>query len=120
MTQNANFTFEDVAIVSVEACEAPIVVSSASIDEQLAPLYERGAGKPGLLDSLAGIHERRQWPEGMTFTDAAALAGEKAIKASGIDRSRIGLLIDTSVCRARLEPSSAVTVHNQLLSLIHI
>ena len=42
------------------------------------------------------------------------MAGEKAIVASGIDRSRIGLMIDTSVCRARLEPSSAVTVHDAL------
>jgi len=114
MTINAHFSFEDVAVVSLEACDAPLVISSASVDERLAPFYERTDGTPGLLESLAGIRERRQWPEDVTFTDAAALAGEKAIVASGIDRSRIGLMIDTSVCRARLEPSSAVTVHNAL------
>jgi 3-oxoacyl-[acyl-carrier-protein] synthase III len=114
MTKNANFSFDDVAIVSLEACEAPIVISSASVDERLAPFYERTDGKPGLLETLAGIRERRQWPDDVSFTDAAALAGEKAIVASGIDRSKIGLLIDTSVCRARLEPSSAVTVHDAL------
>jgi 3-oxoacyl-[acyl-carrier-protein] synthase-3 len=42
------------------------------------------------------------------------MAGEQAIAASGIDRSRIGLVVDTSVCRSRLEPSSVVTVHHQL------
>ncbi|HSH10163.1 MAG TPA: 3-oxoacyl-ACP synthase III [Ilumatobacter sp.] len=114
MTKNANFSFRDVAVVSIESCEAPLVVSSASVDERLAPFYERTSGTPGLLESLAGIRERRQWPDDVSFTDAAALAGEKAIAASGIDRSRIGLMIDTSVCRARLEPSSAVTVHNAL------
>ena len=114
MTKNANFSFDDVAIVSLEACEAPIVVSSASVDERLAPFYERTDGQPGLLETLAGIRERRQWPDDVSFTDAAAMAGEKAIVASGVDRSRIGLLIDTSVCRARLEPSSAVTVHDAL------
>lgn len=114
MTKNANFSFRDVAVVSIESCEAPLVVSSASVDERLAPFYERTAGTPGLLESLAGIRERRQWPDDVSFTDAAALAGEKAIAASGIDRSKIGLMIDTSVCRARLEPSSAVTVHNAL------
>ena len=114
MTQNANFSFEDVAVVSLEACEAPLVISSDSVDERLAPFYERTNGTPGLLESLAGIRERRQWPPDVTFTDAAAMAGAKAIEASGIDRSKIGLMIDTSVCRARLEPSSAVTVHDAL------
>ena len=114
MTQNANFSFDDVAIVSLEACEAPIVVTSDAIDERLAPFYARGGGKPGLLESLAGIRERRQWPADVSFTDAAAMAGEQALVASGVDRERMGLLIDTSVCRARLEPSSAVTVHDRL------
>jgi 3-oxoacyl-[acyl-carrier-protein] synthase-3 len=114
MTKNANFSFEDVAIVSLEACEAPIVVTSASVDERLTPFYERTDGQPGMLETLAGIRERRQWPDDVSFTDAAAMAGEQAIVASGVDRSRIGLLIDTSVCRARLEPSSAVTIHDAL------
>lgn len=114
MTKNKNFTFDDVGLVSLEACEAPIVVTSDEVDERLSPFYARTDGKPGLLAGLAGIRERRQWPEGVSFTDAAAMAGERAIVAAGIDRSRIGLLIDTSVCRARLEPSSAVTVHDAL------
>lgn len=114
MSKNATFSFADVAIVSLEACEAPNVITSAEVDRRLAPLYERGGGKPGLLESLAGVRERRQWPDDVSFTDAAAMAGEKAIAAAGIDRSKIGLLIDTSVCRSRLEPSSAVTIHNQL------
>jgi len=114
MNGNANFTFDDVAILSIEAVDAPEVVTSSEIDERLAPFYERTETRPGLLESLAGIAERRQWPEGTSFTDAAAMAGEKAIKAAGIDRSKIGLMIDTSVCRGRLEPSSAVSVHDEL------
>jgi 3-oxoacyl-[acyl-carrier-protein] synthase-3 len=114
MTNNAQFSFQDVAVVSVAACEAPITITSKAIDERLAPFYARSGGKPGLLEGLAGIRERRQWPDDVSFTDAAALAGEKAIRESGIDRSQIGVLIDSSVCRARLEPSSAVTVHDRL------
>jgi 3-oxoacyl-[acyl-carrier-protein] synthase III len=114
MTGNANFTFNDVAILSIEAIDAPEVVTSADIDERLAPFYERTDTRPGLLESLAGITQRRQWHEGTSFMDAAAMAGEKAIEASGIDRSRIGVMIDTSVCRERLEPSSAVSVHDEL------
>lgn len=114
MNGNANFTFDDVAILSIEAVDAPEVVKSSDIDERLAPFYERTETRPGLLESLAGITERRQWPEGTSFTDAAAMAGEKAIEAAGIDRNQIGLMIDTSVCRGRLEPSSAVSVHDEL------
>ncbi|MEO1061774.1 MAG: 3-oxoacyl-ACP synthase III [Actinomycetota bacterium] len=114
MSGNASFGFEDVAVVSVAACEAPEVVTSEEIDERLAPFYERTGTRPGLLKSLAGVHERRRWPEGVSFMQAAAQAGEAAIAASGVDRARIGLMIDSSVCRERLEPSSAVTVHHLL------
>ena len=84
MTKNANFSFEDVAVVSLEACDAPLVISSASVDERLAPFYERTDGTPGLLESLAGIRERRQWPEDVTFTDAAALAPAPTAPAATI------------------------------------
>lgn len=114
MSKNLNFTFGDVGLVALEACEAPVVVTSAEVDERLAPFYERTDGRPGLLEGLAGIRQRRQWPADVSFTDAAAMAGEKAIVASGVDRNRIGMLVDTSVCRTRLEPSSAVTVHDAL------
>ena len=114
MTGNSTFTFDDVAIVSVESVDAPEVVTSEQIDERLGDFYERTGARRGLLEDLAGIRERRQWPEGTSFMEAAAKAGEQAIEASGIDRNRIGLMIDSSVCRARLEPSSAVTVHDLL------
>ncbi|MFV1969785.1 MAG: 3-oxoacyl-ACP synthase III [Acidimicrobiia bacterium] len=104
----------DSAIVSVTNVDAPEVVPSSRFDEILAETYERVGAQPGLLESLAGIKERRWWPEGHVFTDAAAAAGAKAIEASGVRVDDIGLLIDTSVCRDRLEPSSAVTVHNTL------
>jgi acyl-CoA:acyl-CoA alkyltransferase len=112
--RNATFRFDDVAVLSVEACIAPLVVTSAEVDGRLAPFYTRTRCMPGLVASLAGIHQRRQWPADVSFTQAAALAGDRAIVASGIDRSQIGLIIDTSVSRARLEPSSAVTVHHLL------
>ncbi len=114
MTGNSSFSFDDVAIVSVISCEAPIVVTSSDFDDRLAAFYERTGTRSGLLQSLAGITERRQWPEDVSFLDAAAMAGEKALVESGIDPSKIGLLIDTSVSRQRLEPSSSVTVHDQL------
>ncbi len=114
MTGNASFTFDDLGIVSLEAEHAPEVITSQDIDDRLAPFYAATGAEPGLLSNLAGIKERRMWREGTSFMDAAAMAGEKAIQSSGIDRSRIGMMVDTSVCRERLEPSSAVTVHDLL------
>lgn len=114
MSGNFQYRFDDVAIVSIVACDAPIVVTSDEIDEQLAPFYARVGAEPGLLENLAGISERRQWPADISFIEASALAGEQAIAEAGIDRSRIGFLTNTSVCRDRLEPSSAVTAHDRL------
>jgi 3-oxoacyl-[acyl-carrier-protein] synthase-3 len=114
MSGNSTFDLTDTAVVSVAHVDAPEVVTSDSFDEILAETYERVGAQPGLLTSLAGIRERRWWPEGYLFTDAAIAAGAKAIEASGKRVDEIGLLIDTSVCRDRLEPSSSVTVHNGL------
>ncbi len=114
MTANSVFRPRDVAVLGVEAVEAPEVVTSAWIDEQLAETYERTGLKPGTLANLAGIVERRWWPEGVTFDQAAAMAGRKAIEATGVDPNRIGMLISTSVCKHHLEPSVACAVHHQL------
>ncbi|MFM1965032.1 MAG: hypothetical protein RL134_757 [Actinomycetota bacterium] len=111
---NATFRFTDTAVLSVSIAEAPIVVSSAQFDEALADTYARLDVRPGLLEGLAGIVERRWWPEDVTFADAAAMAGAKALADAGIEPGRVGLLIDTSVSRAHLEPSAAVDVHHQL------
>jgi acyl-CoA:acyl-CoA alkyltransferase len=111
---NSSYSHTNVGVISVEAVEAPEVVTSDWIDEQLAPTYERWGLRPGLLAELAGIKERRWWPEGVTFDQAAALAGREAIDASGVDPSRIGMLISTSVCKHHLEPSVACAVHHQL------
>ena len=114
MSSNFKYNFNDVAVVSIESCDAPKVVTSAEIDETLAPFYARVGSESGLLQKLAGIEERRQWPRDISFIEASALAGEKAIAAAGIAPERIGMVTNTSVCRDRLEPSSAVSVHDRL------
>lgn len=114
MSGNITFRFRDTAVLAVTAVEAPIVVPSQRFDDELALTLERLGLRPGMLQALAGIEERRWWPHDVTFADAAAMAGAKALAASGIDPGRVGLLIDTSVCRDHLEPSAAVDVHEQL------
>ena len=114
MSSNHTQRHSNVGVVSVEAVEAPEVVTSAWIDEQLADVFARCDVRPGLLEEIAGITERRWWPEEMRFDEAAALAGERALVAAGIDRAEIGMLISTSVCKHHLEPSVACAVHHHL------
>jgi 3-oxoacyl-[acyl-carrier-protein] synthase III len=111
---NAVQQYRNTAILSVIGVDAPEVVTSADFDERLATTYERLKLRPGMLQQLAGIHERRWWPTDVRFVDAAAMAGAKALAEAGVDPGRVGLLIDSSVCRLNLEPSAALTVHHEL------
>lgn len=99
---------------SVGHAEAPEVVTSAWIDEQLADTFERCGIRPGLLESVAGIVQRRWWPEDVTFDEAAALAGRRALELAELAPSDVDLLISTSVCKHHLEPSVACSVHHRL------
>jgi acyl-CoA:acyl-CoA alkyltransferase len=92
----------------------PEVVTSAAIEDRLAPLYVRLGLVPGRLELMTGIRERRFWPEPVRPSKIAALAGEKALLASGLDRGRIGALVHASVCRDFLEPATASVVHHAL------
>ena len=114
MSKNSVFRHQHSGILSLAAVEAPRVVTSDRIDEQLAETYQRNGLRPGLLAGLAGIEERRWWDDDVSFTDAAAMAGRAAIEKAGIDPSKIGILISTSVCKENLEPSVACAVHHQL------
>lgn len=114
MSGNTFFRFDNAAILSVAAVDAPEVVTSDHFDELLAPTLQRLGVRAGMLQQLAGIQERRWWPREVSFTDAAAQAGALALAEAGIPTEKIGLLVDTSVCRARLEPSAAVSVHHDL------
>ena len=101
-------------IWSVAHVEAPEVVTSTWIDEQLGETFERCGIRPGLLESVAGILERRWWPEEVTFDEAAAMAGRRALELAGTDPGDVDLLISTSVSKHHLEPSVACSVHHRL------
>ncbi len=107
-------SFTRAHVWSVASAEAPEVVTSDWIDDQLAETYERCGVRPGLLQSLAGIYSRRWWPEGFRFDEAAALAGRAALDAAAVEPADIDLVISTSVSRHHLEPSVACAVHHHL------
>lgn len=111
---NAAYRYTNTVVLSVAALEAPVVVTSDQIDEELSDTLERLRLRRGMLQRIAGVEQRRWWPEGFGFADAAAMAGAKALSEAGVDAREVGLLINTSVSRAHLEPSTAVAIHHAL------
>jgi len=106
--------FQHVSIDSVAHIDAPVRLSSAEIVQRLQPALQRLGIRANLLEDVAGIRERRIWDGPMQVSDVATMAAQKALVASGVPHESIGILINTSVCRDYLEPSTASVVHGNL------
>jgi acyl-CoA:acyl-CoA alkyltransferase len=106
--------FENVAIASICHIEAPHVVHSSDLVAKLGATMDRLGIRRDVFEKVAGIKTRRVFDRDTPPSDAAAQAGELAIVDAGIERSQIGILINTSVCRDYLEPSTAAIVHGKL------
>ncbi len=114
MSGNTIHRYTNTSVLAVCAIDAPRVVTSTEFDEQLAPVYARVGLRAGMIQRLAGIAERRWWDEGSTFVDGAAMAGAKALAEAGVNPAAVGLMVNTSVSRMHVEPSTAVAVHHAL------
>jgi 3-oxoacyl-[acyl-carrier-protein] synthase III len=111
---NATSKHQNVALLSVATVVPDVVTTSEEMDNRLAETLKRLRMPRGLLQRVAGVHERRRWAVDQSFESAAIAAGEKALAEAGISASDIGLIINTSVTRPHLEPSVAVRMHNGL------
>ena len=114
MNGNATIRHSGTALLAITGLEAPVIVPSSWFDEKLAASLRRLRLPHGLLQRLAGVHERRWWDADTAFDDAAVAVGAKALAESGVAVADVGLLINTSVTRAHLEPSVASKVHDGL------
>jgi 3-oxoacyl-[acyl-carrier-protein] synthase III len=90
------------------------IVTSVSLEERLAPIYNKLNLAYGRLEMMTGIRERRFWDDGVTPSQASIKAAEKAISKSGVNKEDIGCLLHTSVSRDFLEPATATVVHDSL------
>lgn len=106
--------FDDVVIAALASVDAPHRVASAELEEQLSAHLSRLGLLPGTLTALSGIEARRFFDIETMPSDAATLAAQKALAEAKIDRTRIGVLLNTSVCRDYVEPSTACLVHANL------
>ena len=106
--------FQHVAIAGLAHIDAPRRLSTDEINARLRPTLDRLGIKADVLKDIAGIHARHLWDEGVQASDAATLAGVKALADAGIDPDKVGLLVNTSVSRDYLEPSTASIVSGNL------
>jgi 3-oxoacyl-[acyl-carrier-protein] synthase III len=106
--------YDDVFIEAVVAVLPERVVPTSEIEEQIRPLYSRLGVKPGWVESVTGIRERRVWRPEEIPTHRAAEAGLQALNAAGIDPYEVRVVVSTSVAKDRLEPSLASTVHARM------
>ncbi len=106
--------FKNVSIAGLAHIDAPHTLTSKEINERLKPTLDRLGIRTDVLGDIAGIHARRLWDADMLASDAATLAARKALEDAGIGADRIGLLVNTSVSRDYLEPSTASIVSGNL------
>jgi 3-oxoacyl-[acyl-carrier-protein] synthase-3 len=91
--------FQNVSIAGLAHVDAPHTLTSKEINERLQPTLDRLGIRADMLGDVAGIHARRLWDPGTQASDAATMAGRKALEDAGVSPDRIGLLVNTSVSR---------------------
>lgn len=107
-------SYEHVGLEAFGCALPERIVTSAELERELAPVYERFGVHEGRLELMTGIRERRFWDEKTLPSDASTLAGRRALEASGAVPGDIECLIHTSVSRDFLEPATASVVHHNL------
>lgn len=88
----------------------PRVISSAAIEDRLAPVYEQLKLPAGRLELMSGVKERRGWEEGTRPSAVSARVVRAALRRAAIDPARVGALVHASVTRDFLEPATASVV----------
>lgn len=106
--------FQHVAIAGLAHIDAPRRLSSDEINARLRPTLDRLGIRIDVLGDIAGVQARRLWDGEMQASDAATLAAVKALADAAIEPGRVGLLVNTSVSRDYLEPSTASIVSGNL------
>ncbi len=90
------------------------IVTTLSLEERLAPVYERLNLSLGRLEMMTGIRERRLWEKEIPPSKTSAIAVEKAIANAKLDKNDIECLLHTSLSRDFLEPATALLVYDSV------
>jgi 3-oxoacyl-[acyl-carrier-protein] synthase-3 len=108
------YHFDEIVIAGIQAALPEQIVTTAELEQQLAPLYERLRLPAGRLELMTGIRERRVWPADLLPGTQSARTAEQLLNRLAFPREQIGQLVHGSVCRDYLEPATACGVHHAL------
>ncbi len=92
----------------------PVVVTSAELEERLAPVYGRLNLQAGQLEAWTGISERRWWQPGFQLSTGALAAARKALRKAAVTPADLGMVLYGGVCRENFEPATACAVADGL------
>lgn len=106
--------FQNVCIEAMGHVLPPNVVQSTDLEDQMQPVMTRLGFPRGMIEKLTGVRERRWWDPNTQPSQAAALAGERALEAAGISPSLVQVNVNGSVSRDYLEPATATLVGGKL------
>ena len=106
--------FSNVVLESIAVALPDEILTSAGVEQRLAPLYERLNLPEGRLELMTGIRERRVWPAGTTPSDASAAAGRAVLAQSTLAAEKVELFMHAAVCRDMLEPATASFAHRKI------
>ncbi len=106
--------FSNVCIESLAVALPDEILTSAAVEEQLRPLYERLKLPFGRLELMTGIRERRVWPAGTRPSDASAAAGKAVLAKSALRAEQVELFIHAAVSRDMMEPATASFAHRKI------
>jgi len=108
------FRFQNVCIESFTLHLPELEVSSAELEDKLAPVYERLRVPFGTLEKVSGVKTRRLWEPAYPPSAGATVAAEQAIDQIGFDKDKLGALFSCSVTRDFFEPGVSSLVHGNL------
>ena len=106
--------YSRVTIESIGYELAPNVITSAALEDRLAPVYDALKLPSGQIEALTGVRERRFWDTPQRMADGAARAGRKALVAADVGADEIGMLVYAGVCRDNIEPATACAAADAL------
>lgn len=108
------FRFKHVCLESCAVHLPTDEVTSAQLEDRLAPVYERLQIPFGTLERLSGISTRYMWDDQTTPSSIATQAAKNAIEKIGFDQKELRALFSCSVTRDYFEPATACLVHSNL------
>jgi 3-oxoacyl-[acyl-carrier-protein] synthase-3 len=109
-----SFLFKHVCVESFGLHFPTTLLSSAELEDRIAPVYKRLKIPKGTLERASGVSTRGMWTPEVTPSSVATLAAREALDRSGFRPDQIGAVINCSVSRDFFEPATACLVHHNL------